>query len=81
MAFGLIAMSGLVLFRGPISHLVDVPAMAHLLPLFALSNMLERFGYVPERILVRDLRFRDVAIIRGLGELTFTATSLVLAPR
>lgn len=66
--------------RNRLAIVFDAPHMARFVPGFALAAMIDRLGYIPERTLVRDLRFRDVAISRGLGELTFTGTALACAP-
>ncbi len=80
-SFGIAAMAILLLLRHRLGGWLDVPTMARFIPGFALAVLLDRVAYTPERMLVRDLRFRNVAVVRGLGEITFTVTALVLAPR
>jgi PST family polysaccharide transporter len=55
--------------------------MGRFIPGFALAILIDRARSIPERLLVRELRFRTVAIVNSLGELTFTATALTLASR
>jgi PST family polysaccharide transporter len=77
---GVVALLVVYLLRHPLGAMVDAPAMAQFIPGFALSHLIDRVRYTPEKILIRDLRFRTVAIGNGLGELTYTATALALAP-
>lgn len=77
---GVGAMGAVYLLRNPIGALVDAPEMGRFVPGLAAALILERARHVPQRLLVRDLRFRTVAIVNSLGELTFTATALALAP-
>ncbi len=78
---GFLMVAVLVLFREPIANLIHVPAMAAYFPGLAVALLIERLGYIPEKLLLRELRFRDVAVVRGVGELLFTVTSLALAQR
>src|SRR5262249_6741471 len=60
---------------------LDAPAMAHFVPIFAVASLLERTSHVPSRVLMREMRFRTVALTRGCADLAFTGVSLALAPR
>src|SRR5262249_10314974 len=75
---GLVAMIAVVLLREPLGRLVDVPGMAELVPGFAVAVMIDRTRLVPERLLVRELRFRAAALTNSVGDLAFTATALSL---
>ncbi len=77
---GGLAMSVVYLFRAPLGALVDAPDMGRFVPGLILGSMLERLRYIPQRLLVRDLEFRTVAILNSVGELTFTVTAVALAP-
>jgi lipopolysaccharide exporter len=78
---GVVAMALVILLRAPLGLMVDAPGMGRLIPGFALALLIDRARHVPERLLVRDLRFRTVAIVNSAGELTFTVTALALAGR
>jgi lipopolysaccharide exporter len=68
---------GLLLLSGPwLGPLLDAPRMARYLPGVALSILFDRFGFVPERILVRDLRFGRLSAARTAGDLTHTVVSI-----
>ncbi len=81
LGLGVVAMVVLVGFRVPIGNLLDTPAMASWVAWYALAHVIDRARYVPERLLMRDLRFRTIAMINGGGEIVFTAVALALAPR
>jgi PST family polysaccharide transporter len=64
---------------GLIGDWLDAPNLVAYVPLFVLSLLLDRIAYVPERMLIRKLRFRWLSLARAAGELTFTGVSLGLA--
>ncbi len=65
--------------RDHLGLLFDLPQMGRLIPGLALSLWLERMAFIPEKILIRDMRFRRLGLIRSLGELTYTLFAVVLA--
>ena len=75
---GIATMSVVVEFRSPLAAWLDIPDVALYVPGFAAAHMLDRLRYVPERLLLRDLRFRVIAAINGAAELLFTAVALLL---
>jgi PST family polysaccharide transporter len=61
--------AGLVLAAGGrLGTALDAPTMARFLPGLVLSGLLDRVAYVPERVLVRDLRFGAVSAARTVGD-------------
>jgi lipopolysaccharide exporter len=80
LGLGVVAMAVLVLLRHPIGDLLDTPALGHFVGWYAVAHVVDRSRYVPERLLMRDLRFRTIAMINGGGELAFTAVALGLVP-
>jgi PST family polysaccharide transporter len=76
---GVAAMAVLYALRGPIGDTLDTPAMGQYVLGFAIAHLADRARYVPERLLMRALRFRALATINGLGELAFTAAALLTA--
>jgi PST family polysaccharide transporter len=76
---GLLALGLLVAFGGALAPLLDAPRMARFLPGLALSGLLDRAAFVPERILVRDLRFKPLSVSRTAADLTHSAVSVTLA--
>jgi lipopolysaccharide exporter len=77
---GLVGLATVVLSAPYLGGWLDAPGMARFVPGFAGAALLERASYVPGKILLRDMRFRTVALTRGTAELVFTAVSLALAP-
>jgi PST family polysaccharide transporter len=55
---GFLAVGAVLLLREPLGLVVDAPGMVRFVPGLALAAFVERFAHVPERTLVRDLRFR-----------------------
>lgn len=80
-ALGACAMAPLVALRNPLGRWFDSPAMAPFMLGYAVAHMLDRVRYVPDRVVIRALRFRATATINGSGELLFTAVALAMAPR
>jgi PST family polysaccharide transporter len=78
---GVAAVIGVLLLRNWLGHVFDAPTMARFVPGFALALIIDRLYHIAERTMVRDLRFRQVALCRGAGEVTFTIVSLALAPK
>jgi lipopolysaccharide exporter len=76
---GLVAL-GLVMVLGwHLGALFDAPTLGKYLPGMVASVVIDRALYMPERVLVRSMQFGRVSVSRALGELTFTAVSIVTA--
>ncbi len=80
-ALGIAAMAVVVALRHPVSGWLGTPSMAVFIPGFALAHVIERLRYVPERLLMRDLRFRAIATINGSCDVLFTVAALALVSR
>src|SRR5262245_14056237 len=65
-SIGAVAMTVVYLIRDPLGEALDTPEMSQYVLGYAIAHMVERVRYVPERLLVRALRFRTVATINGL---------------
>jgi PST family polysaccharide transporter len=76
---GALAIGTVVLLRRPLGPLFDAPTMYRFVPGMALSVFLDRVSFMPERVMVRDLRFGTVGIMRSVGELGYTTVSTGLA--
>jgi PST family polysaccharide transporter len=81
LGLGVVATLGVFLLRGPLGVVLEAPDMGRFIPGFAAAAVIDRLRMVPTSLLVRDLRFRAVAIVNSVGELTFTGTAVALAPR
>jgi lipopolysaccharide exporter len=77
--FGAIAAALVLAFGGRLGPALDAPQMVRFLPGLVLSGFLDRVSYVPERVLVRDLRFRAVSGARTVGDLAHSIVCVWLA--
>ena len=77
--FGLFAAAVLLAIGGRFGPALDAPGMTRFLPGLVLSGFVDRIAYVPERILVRDLRFRALSAARTAAELTYSIVCVGLA--
>jgi PST family polysaccharide transporter len=76
---GLLAL-GLVLAGGRLlGSAFDAPAMTRFLPGLALAALCDRLAYVPERLLVRDLRFGVLSGARTAAELAYSVGTVLFA--
>jgi lipopolysaccharide exporter len=76
---GLVAGAIILLVRHPLAPLFNAPAMVRYVPGLALALLLDRVSMIPERVLLRELRFRRVALTRGMSELLFSFLVVGLA--
>src|SRR5262249_41196013 len=81
MATGVAAFGVAWALSGPLGVWFDAPGLPRYLPIFLASALLDRIEFVPERMLIRRLRFRWISLSRAAGELLFTGLSLALAAR
>ncbi len=76
---GALVLGVLFVIGRPLGPLLDAPAAVRFLPGLIVGGLLDRIYYIPERILVRDMRFGVVSAERTAGDLAYTASSLGLA--
>jgi PST family polysaccharide transporter len=79
LALGLIACAGVLALGGRLGPALDAAGLVRFLPGLVLSGLLDRIGYVPERLLVRDLRFRSVSLARTVGDVSHSVVCVWLA--
>ncbi|MEO6417978.1 MAG: oligosaccharide flippase family protein [Polyangiaceae bacterium] len=77
--FGVIAIAMVFLLRDKFGGVLHAPAMVEYVPGLAVAALLDRVSFMPERILVRDMRFRVVGLSRTLGEIAYTFGSVGFA--
>ena len=78
---GVLAMVAIYPLRGALGDMVDTPTMGQYLLGYAIAHIIDRARYVPERLLVRALRFRMLATINGIGDIMLTVTAISTASR
>ena len=76
---GAVAMAVVYALRDPFGAYFGAPETGDYVLGFAIAHLVERSRYVPERLLLRALRFRTVAAINATGELALTAGALATA--
>lgn len=76
---GLVAMAAIYLLREPLGESFGTPEMGQYVLGLAIAHLLDRSRYVPERLILRALRFRTVAAISAAGELAYTVGTLATA--
>ena len=76
---GTVALLGTMFLSDSLARWSGAPGLGQYLPTFVLAMSFERIVYVPERILVRHLRFGWLSFARAIGELTFTFVAVIAA--
>ncbi len=76
---GLIAALTAVALRHRIAPTVDAPGMVRYVPGMAVALFLWRLAYIPERMLVRQMRFRRLGLSRALAELCIPVVAIATA--
>ncbi|MFO0590414.1 MAG: oligosaccharide flippase family protein [Polyangiaceae bacterium] len=79
LAAGLVACGASVACAGTVGRLLHVPGMTPYVPGLALAHYLDRCGWVPRSLLVREMRFRTLGLRVAAGELSFAVSSVALA--
>ncbi len=62
-----------------VATLLGAPRMVEYVPGLALAHAVDRCGWVPRSLLVREMRFRALGLRVAAGELTFAVSSVALA--
>lgn len=76
---GVVALVVVYPLRGPIGAWLGTPDMGQYVLGFAVASLIiDRMRYVPERLIMRALRFRALAAINGAGELAYMAAALAV---
>jgi lipopolysaccharide exporter len=79
LATGVVGVIATLMLSDDLERWSGAPGLAEFLPLLIVATLLERIAYLPERMLVRTMRFGWLSLARAGGELTYTVVSVVLA--
>ena len=79
LTLGVVALISVWVFREPLDELVGAPGMGRFVAWMGLAMMIDRISLVPERVLMRNMQFRVVAIARTFGEFAYIGVSISLA--
>jgi len=72
------ALALVAVLSSEIGQWLNSPDLGKFLPGMALAVFIRRVGGIPEKLLLRQLRFRAVAGATALGEISYTVTAIVL---
>jgi PST family polysaccharide transporter len=78
-ALGFAALAAVLVLQQPMATWMKAPSLGRFLPGLAASALLDRLSYMPERVLARDMRFRVIGVCRTAAEVSYSATSVILA--
>lgn len=76
---GALAITTVVLFGDLLSPALSAPDLGRYIPGLAVSVALDRLAFIPERVLLREMRFGEVAATRTASEIAYSVTSVALA--
>jgi len=79
LGFGLVGIIAVMFLAGPLEPFLDAPTMAQYVPGLAASVLLNRMSIIPERVLVRDMKFASASVARTGGEITYVVTAVGFA--
>jgi len=80
-ATGWLIVVALVAVRDAVAAVFDMPGIAALFPLLAVAMAVDRVGYIPSRVLARDMRFGVLGLSSFVGEVTYAVVAVGLARR
>jgi lipopolysaccharide exporter len=78
-AFGFVGLCAAAGTGGLFAPVFQAPHLTSYLPGLVLAILIRRIGSIPDKVLARELRFRELAIANGLGDLAYTITAISLA--
>jgi lipopolysaccharide exporter len=70
---------GVIALAAPLAPLFDAPHIASYVPGLALAMLIGAVADIPQRILIRDLRFRAVGLGGAVSETLYAVSSVALA--
>jgi len=76
---GVLTLGALLVLGRVLGVAFDAPGMTRFLPGLALAAFCDRLGYVPERVLVRELRFGWLSLTRTAADLGYSVVSVACA--
>lgn len=79
LVLGTISLGLGALFAGRIAPILHAPRAVTYIPWMALAVWIKRLSAMPERVLVRQMKFRASGMALAFGEITYTISALTLA--
>jgi len=81
LGFGVAGIIAVVLLAAPLEPLFDSPSMAAYVPGLAASVLLNRMSIIPERVLIREMKFAWASLARTGGEFAYVGVAVGFAWR
>lgn len=78
LALGLVAIAAVLALGDRLSTFLNAPNLDEYLPGMALVVLIKRFGSIPDKLLVREMRFKYIALASGAGELAYISLAVAL---
>lgn len=75
---GLLALGAVVLLADSFARYFNAPGLHQYLPGMALVVAIRRVDSIPNKLLIRDMRFKLIALASGAGELVYVALAVGL---
>lgn len=79
LACGTVGLCAIAATGACFAPLFHAPHLASYLPGFALAILVRRIGAVPDKVLAREMRFRELAIANGVADVAYTVSAITLA--
>jgi len=76
---GFVGLALCLLIARPLGPHIGAPSMHLYMPGFVAATLFQRVATIPDRLLVRELRFRASSVVRAMGEVVYALSSLGLA--
>lgn len=76
LGLGFLAYAIILLVGARFAHVLDAPDLARYLPGMVLALAIDRITYMPERVLVRTMRFGAMSVARSAGDVAYTVGSI-----
>ncbi|MEZ4438782.1 MAG: oligosaccharide flippase family protein [Polyangiaceae bacterium] len=78
-ASGLVAFLAVYLGQALIGRLLGMPSIVEYIPTLLIAVIVDRVGYLPTRVLARDMRFEVLGLNQMVGEIVYAVTVVGLA--
>jgi len=79
LSFGLLALLAIAFTGTWFTPIFHAPHLASYLPGIALAIAIRRIGSVPDKVLARELRFRELALANSAGAMAYPVAAIALA--
>ncbi len=79
LVFGFVGLGAIAGTGAWFASMFQAPHLASYLPGLTLAILIRRVGAVPDKVLAREMRFRELATANGVGALGYTVSAIALA--